>query len=321
MSLVSTAYATQLLERGELVAVPTETVYGLAGRIDREDTLRQIFTVKGRPFFDPLIVHVKDLNQARSLTREWPAIFDLLTHAFWPGPLTLVAPKSTVVSPLITSGLDSVAVRCPRHPMTEQILRDLSVPFAAPSANLFGHTSPTSAQHVIQEFKGAISVVDGGECEIGVESTVIAARFSKQGKWRIEILRPGGVTRTQIHDVLQEAKIKFSLERVQSQASPGHLQHHYQPSSPLVITANRDQKLLLHALETKTKNTFVKVNWLELDQDPRQAARALYQSFRDLSGDKAVIAVERRPLHSGGDWEAVWDRIERAATLNLNKTN
>ena len=319
MSLISTAYATQLLEKGELVAVPTETVYGLAGRIDREDTLRRIFTVKGRPFFDPLIVHVRDVEQARSLTTEWPAIFDLLSDKFWPGPLTLVAPKTTAVSTLITSGLPTVALRCPRHPMTEEILKDLSVPFAAPSANLFGHTSPTSAQHVLKEFNNEIPVVDGGECEVGVESTVIAARLSKQGKWLVEILRPGGVSRQEISDVLQAAKIKFSVERVQSQASPGHMKHHYQPSSPLVVAHNRDEKLLLQSLEAKTKKTFTKVNWLELDSDPRQAARSLYQSFRDLSGEGQVIGVERQTIHNGDNWEAIWDRIERAATLHLKK--
>ncbi len=319
MSLISTAYATQLLEKGELVAVPTETVYGLAGRIDREDTLRRIFTVKGRPFFDPLIVHVRDVEQARSLTREWPEIFDLLSKKFWPGPLTLVAPKAAAISSLITSGLDSVALRCPRHLMTEEILKNLSVPFAAPSANLFGHASPTSALHVLKEFNSEIPVVDGGECEVGVESTVISARLSKQSKWLVEILRPGGVSRQEISDVLQAEKLKFSVDRVQSQATPGHMKHHYQPASPLVITRNRDEKLLLQSLEAQTKKTFTQVKWLELHSDPRQAARALYQSFRDLSGEGQVIAVEREQVHSGDNWEAVWDRIERAATLNLNK--
>jgi len=318
MSLISTAYAVQLLEKGELVGVPTETVYGLAGRFDREATLRQIFTVKARPFFDPLIVHVADVAQAKSLTSEWPEIFDHLTAAFWPGPLTLVAPKNNSVSSLITSGLPSVALRCPRHPMTEEILRDLKVPFAAPSANLFGHTSPTSAQHVITEFKGQIPVVDGGECEVGVESTVLSARKTQKGKWLVEILRPGGVSRQEIADVLQNKKIQFSIERAQSQASPGNLKHHYQPSSPLVVTAGpAEEKLLLQEACDKLKKSFTSVAWLTLDSDPRQAARTLYQSFRDLSGEGRVIAVHRKPEHSGGDWEAIWDRIERASSLAL----
>lgn len=320
MSLISPAYAAQLLEKGELVAVPTETVYGLAGRFDRDETLRRIFTVKGRPFFDPLIVHVSGIEQAKSLVSEWPEIFDSLAKAFWPGPLTLVAPKNDKVSSLITSGLPSVAVRCPRHPMAEEILRDLKVPFAAPSANLFGQTSPTSAQHVLKEFNGQIPVVDGGECDVGVESTVISARKTSKGKWIVEILRPGGVSRQEIIDVLKSAKFDFSVERATSQASPGNLKHHYQPSSPVVIVeGHRDEKIILSALNEKMPGKIARISWLDLDDDPRQAARTLYQSFRDLSGEAQAIAIERKSLHSSSDWEAIWDRIQRASFLKLNK--
>jgi L-threonylcarbamoyladenylate synthase len=318
MSIISSAYAVQLLQEGELVAIPTETVYGLAGRFDREDTLKQIFTVKGRPFFDPLIVHVANPKAARALTSEWPEIFDPLTDAFWPGPLTLVAPKAASVSGLITAGLPTVAVRCPRHPMTEEILNDLKIPLAAPSANLFGHTSPTSAEHVIKEFNGQVPVVDGGDCEIGVESTVLSARKTTKGKWLVEILRPGGVSRKEINDVLQTAKLNFSVERAQSQASPGHLPHHYQPSSPVVIVRAQttDDQILMFATQQLGKK-LASVAWLNLDQDARQAARTLYQAFRELSRDGQLIAIKHDPHHDGPEWEAVWDRVERASSCTF----
>jgi L-threonylcarbamoyladenylate synthase len=162
--------ARDRLVAGDVVAIPTETVYGLAASIDSEKGLRRIFSLKERPFFDPLIVHVASLKEASSLVRDWPPIADFIGRYFWPGPLTLVLPKAERVNSLITSGLDTVAVRYPSHPLTLDLIRLVGTPLAAPSANKFGKTSPSRALHVKSEFPGTdLLILDGGECEIGVE--------------------------------------------------------------------------------------------------------------------------------------------------------
>ncbi|MBX3020941.1 MAG: threonylcarbamoyl-AMP synthase [Bdellovibrionales bacterium] len=314
MSIVDLKEAVAALRAGDVVAIPTETVYGLAGRIDREQTLRQIFAVKQRPFFDPLIVHVAELAQARALTAEWPEIFDDLARAFWPGPLTLVAPKTDAVSSLITSGLDTVALRCPRHQLALEIIRQVGVPLAGPSANRFGRTSPTRAQDVKDEFVDEVSVVDGGPCEIGLESTVIQAQ--RQGDtWKIGILRPGGVSRAQLQAVL-EPKYKVEIERLHSVASPGHLKAHYQPTNPVVIVRGpipEDKAPIEHALSRPLE----RVHTLILPATPELAARTLYAEFRRLSEQPGAIVVQQIAANSGPDWEAIWDRIERASSARI----
>ena len=205
MSLISIGQAVQLLRANNVVAVPTETVYGLAARISSPQALEKIFTTKERPLFDPLIVHVRDIAQARGLTQEWPAIIDHLAQTFWPGPLTVVVAKNSLVNPLITAGLDTVGLRAPAHPITQQILIDLNEPFAAPSANRFGRTSPTRAEHVEKEFSGQVAVVGGGPCQVGVESTVVRLQTGKQMK--LEILRPGQISAEQIRIALVECPI------------------------------------------------------------------------------------------------------------------
>ena len=316
--MISVSEAIEELRKGGLVALPTETVYGLGGRIDREDTLRRIFTVKGRPFFDPLIVHVADKAGARALVSEWPAVFDILTEKFWPGPLTVVAPKAAPVSPLITSGLDTVAIRCPRHELTLNILRELKTPVAAPSANRFGHTSPTTAAHVAAEFGDVIPIVDGGACEIGVESTVVAAEQAADGNWRVQILRPGGVTRGEIEGALSQAGCKFTLQRQASTASPGHLKHHYQPDSPIVTAPLAMSERDVLAAIQRQQPSVKRLHRLELESDPRLAARSLYQKFRELSESDSAIWIPLPLDFASLEWEAIRDRIERAATLTLS---
>lgn len=295
MSLVTPERAITLLQEGAVVAVPTETVYGLAGRIDDERALRQIFAIKKRPFFDPLIVHVADVAAARDLAREWPPIYEELARRFWPGPLTLVAPKRPHVSDLITSGLDSVGLRCPRHPVALAILNGLGVPFAAPSANLFGRTSPTRAADVLAEL--SVPVVDGGDSEVGVESTVV--------KWdgsRLHLLRPGLITRERLREVGVE------VVRTQSQASPGHLEVHYQPRNPVVLVEG-DTPFARAELGP--------VFELRLPSEPALAARVLYSEFRRLSEEPGAILVRRVTSQTGEEWEVIWDRIERAASYRV----
>jgi L-threonylcarbamoyladenylate synthase len=314
VALIDIPRAIAGLQAGRVVAVPTETVYGLAGRIDREETLRLIFSTKQRPFFDPLIVHVQDVEQARSLASEWPEIYNDLAETFWPGPLTLIAPKTTAVSDLITSGLTTVGLRCPRHPVALELLRALKVPYAAPSANRFGRTSPTTAQDVLAEFEGDVEVVDGGRSEVGIESTVLQAERTG-GTWRLHILRPGGVSRQQLRAAL-EPKYQIEIVRSRSKASPGHLQLHYQPSNPVVITEVplADPEL---AVSSALGNPVAEVHHLKLNSAPEQAARDLYAEFRRLSHGPGAILVERTSANSGEAWEAVWDRIERAASATI----
>ncbi len=318
MPIVSEKQAINFLRQGTVVALPTETVYGLAGRIDSEPALRKIFAVKQRPFFDPLIIHVHSMAQAKTLCCKWPEVFDLLTANFWPGPLTLIAPKNASVSSIITSGLDTVGVRCPDHPTTLNLLRTLGTPLAAPSANRFGHTSPTTAAHVEEEFAGGVPVLDGGPCAVGVESTVLAAELSGD-TWWLKILRPGGVSRAQIRDCLKGAAVKFELFREESAASPGHLKSHYKPNAPVILlnqkswskeTQAEAEKQLLRQLSNAVE--------LRLPETPHEAARVLYEEFRRLSlKPDAAIYVTRSTAQSGEDWEAVFDRIERAASVSL----
>jgi L-threonylcarbamoyladenylate synthase len=316
MSYVSTKQAIDLLNQGEIAAIPTETVYGLAARFDRENALRKIFATKQRPFFDPLIVHVADVEQARPLAADWPVIFDDLTSHFWPGPLTLVTKKTEQVSALITSGFDSVALRSPDHDLALEVLKSTG-PLAAPSANRFGRTSPTCARDVEEEFGASVAVLDGGNCRVGVESTVLAVEALADKTWRIKILRPGGISRRQIQSALG-AKLKIEFVRQSSTVSPGNLKEHYQPANPVVIVETSDDEAHLRAtLEANFKRRFEKLFWLDLPSTPEQAARVLYSEFRRLSQLPGVIAVRRQAAHLGEDWEAIWDRLERASSLTL----
>jgi L-threonylcarbamoyladenylate synthase len=319
MSRITIQQAVERLCAGDVVALPTETVYGLSARIDSEPALMKVFAVKERPSFDPLIVHVSDVRQARALCSEWPAIYDLLTEEFWPGPLTLIAPKLPSVSNTITSGLLSVAFRCPQHPVFLEAIARVGVPLAAPSANRFGRTSPTTAAHVEEEFDELVAVVDGGACEVGVESTVLTAEKAAGDKWQLKILRPGGISREALRDFLDEHQIKFEISRAASPASPGNLKEHYQPKSPVVILNGKSWDELAHAATEKILNRKVtSAVELRLPRTPQEAARVLYSEFRKLSRSADhVLWITRKESHHGEDWEAVWDRIERASSATL----
>ncbi len=181
--------AIDILKNGGVVAMPTETVYGLAGDVEQETAIKKIFSTKERPFFDPLIVHISSIEQAKKLTTQWDETCEKLAESFWPGPLTLILPKSDLVNPLITSGLNSVGLRWPNHALAMELISNFNLGLAAPSANKFKKTSPTSKEHVEAEFGNNVFVLDGGKCEVGIESTV-AGVF----KDRIEIYRPGMIS-------------------------------------------------------------------------------------------------------------------------------
>jgi L-threonylcarbamoyladenylate synthase len=183
------------LNQNQVVAFPTETVYGLGARIDSVLGINQIFSTKKRPFFDPLIVHVSSIEQAKSCFRQWNSVADTLARHFWPGPLTLVMEKSDLISDMITSGLPRVGVRIPRHIVALELLNAVGVPVAAPSANRFGKTSPTTAEHVRTEFGDEVLVLDSDiQCEIGIESTVLLVKADNQ----LSLLRKGAVVKSEI---------------------------------------------------------------------------------------------------------------------------
>lgn len=310
--------AKTALDLGRLVAMPTETVYGLAAKINLPEAIKMVFQTKGRPSFDPLIVHVADIQQAKSLARSWPTTADILAHAFWPGPITLVVPKAPTVSDLISSGLDTVGIRIPNHMLALSLLRATKTPLAAPSANRFGKTSPTTADHVRSEFpeailNGDILVLDGGSSQVGVESTVVKCNENE-----VLILRPGGITQTEIESAFQKSGHRFRVSTATQNAkaaSPGHTEHHYMPSKPLTVFwgshAEIEQHRALLGPEFKE---------IVLSDDSRIAARELYASLRmaDTENGKTAIILYRKST-SKDLWEAIDDRLKRAASHRLGQ--
>lgn len=303
--------AAELLKKGDVVAIPTETVYGLAASIDSDEGLRKIFSTKERPFFDPLIVHVASFEQAHEVTREFPPLADFLARWFWPGPLTLVLPKAETVNPVITSGLDTVAVRYPAHPLAQEIIRLTGSPVAAPSANKFGRTSPSTADHVRSEFGDDLYVVDGGACDVGLESTVAAVSENE-----VRILRPGGITKEDLEKALTRWANPATVSRAESSESPGHLKHHYMPTIPLAIVHEKPSAAKLAEIARDLdKPAPQNPKELDLTNDAAHAARLLYSEMRALSesGADFLYAVQSEN-RNGGLWAAVWDRLTRAAS-------
>jgi L-threonylcarbamoyladenylate synthase len=314
--------ARELLLKGEVVAIPTETVYGLAASIESPEGLKKIFQTKERPFFDPLIVHVASLKQASSLAKSWSPLADYLARSFWPGPFTVVVPKADHVNPLITSGLETVAIRYPDHPIALELIEAAGAPLAAPSANKFGRTSPTSPAHVRAEFPdGHLLILEGGECEIGVESTVAAIDENT-----VTILRPGAITEEMIRLVLKKWSKPVEVKRSTSVASPGNLKHHYMPKIPLVIVkasepdglSAQTRLSLQSALSESGPLSIKKAVELVLDSDPAIAARELYGDMRTLAESGADCIYVRNREGREGIWSAIWDRLDRAATLDIS---
>ncbi len=304
--------AKNLLLSGEVVAIPTETVYGLAADIQNEDAIRKVFSLKERPFFDPLIVHVASLKQAKSLTTEWNALTDFLARSFWPGPLTLILPKAKSVNSLITSGLETVAVRFPNHEAAIQLITQVG-PLAAPSANKFGQTSPTEAHHVRQEFKSkSVFVVDGGPCEIGIESTVLEINSSQD---TISILRPGRIGVIELEAALRKWSHPVAIKKQQSNKSPGHTPHHYVPSLPFAVLMKNEKVQDLKGVLQPQINLDKGVE-LVLSREPEQAARELYSRLRSISeksGSEFIYySISDDQLHDSR-WDAIFDRIQRAS--------
>lgn len=297
------ARAAQVLRAGGLVAVPTETVYGLAARADRAEAVAAIYRAKGRPDFNPLIVHVPDLAGAGRL-----ALFDdrarALAAAFWPGALTMVLPRraDAPLAPAVTAGLDTVALRCPAHPAMRALLEQTGLPLAAPSANRSGGVSPTTAAHVAASLGENVGLVlDGGACAAGIESTIVALRGD--GTW--QVLRPGPITQAQISAVLGTEPAAVTSHRVEA---PGQLASHYAPGKPVRLGAGTAQDDEFHIGFGPVAGDLN----LSPSGDLAEAAAQLYAALHAAAAsDRPRIAVA--PIPETGIGAAIADRLRRAA--------
>ena len=303
--------ALQLLKEGEIVALPTETVYGLAGRIDCEKALKKIFQLKNRPLFDPLIVHCHNKKQALSYLSQTEPLIEKLFDSFTPGPFTLVAKKNNKISPLITAGKNTVAIRIPKHPLIRKVLRQLSVPLAMPSANLYGKVSPVSSQHVLSSFKNKVHVLEGGKCQKGLESTIIKVDSSKK---KILILRPGMITKERLEKFLIKYKEKFKVKYKKDPFQPGGGSSHYKPDvSFYIIESQKSEKKIQQVLLKKfPKKSLIQ---LKLASSSQKTARRLYSQLRQLSQNKNnIIYVQKKAYQKSGLWTAIWNRLEKASS-------
>ncbi|MBK6626966.1 MAG: threonylcarbamoyl-AMP synthase [Flavobacteriales bacterium] len=304
------AHAALLLKQGAVVAIPTETVYGLAADAFNEEAVLTIFSAKQRPAFDPLIVHVRDREQLDRVA-EVPAEAEALITRFWPGPLTLVLHKRPAVPDLVTSGLDTVAVRMPAHAMTRALLNELDTPLAAPSANPFGYVSPTTAQHVMDQLGGRIPyILDGGACTVGVESTILGR--DAQGRW--VLFRPGGIALESIEAVVGEVHAPSPSAKLQA---PGMLESHYAPRKPVHVgdvpaLLRRFAGRAVGVISFRHEHHAHRCEVLSPEGDLSAAARHLFAVLRELdTSDCQVIVAERFPEEGLG--RAINDRLRRAA--------
>ncbi len=305
----SIIHATELLSAGKLVAFPTETVYGLGADATNDKAVAAIFEAKGRPQFNPLIIHVADTRALNDLI-EWNEIARTLAAEFWPGPLTLVLPrkKDCPVSLLASAGMDTLAVRIPSHPVAHQLLKEFGKPIAAPSANVSGKLSPTTPVHVAESLGDKVDLIlAGGKSQIGLESTVVDLVSEKP-----RILRPGGVTKEQLEKVLSE--IAIASENPATPLSPGMLPSHYAPDLPLRLNADSvadDEALLAFGPDMFVKGGAVRLNLSEKG-DLAEAAAHLFAMLRQLDQPR-LRGIAVMPLPETGLGAAINDRLKRGS--------
>lgn len=317
MSIISTNIqkAITILSNDELVAIPTETVYGLAGNIFSEKAIKSIFETKKRPLFNPLIVHIPSVDVLDNIVSEVPEKAKLLAETFWPGSMTLVLKKNPAIPDVITAGKDTVAVRVPNHPTTLQLLKQLDFPLAAPSANPFNNISPTKPEHVERYFKNDIKMVlDGGTCKNGIESTIIGFENDEPIIYRL-----GALALEDIEAVVGKVTIKNKKE--QSPDAPGMLQKHYSPLTKTILTDNilsivqkyPTQKIGVLSLQDVYQSDEIKSNIvLSSKGDLQEATSKLYDALHQLDHQNLdIIIVEKMP--DVGLGKSMNDRLQRAA--------
>ena len=307
--------AKDFLEKEQLVAIPTETVYGLAANALNPVSVAKIFEAKERPTFDPLIVHTHSLKEVYQFVTEIHPALLKLAETFWPGPLTLLLPKKDIIPSLVTSGLDRVGVRVPNHPLTLELLKQLPFPLAAPSANPFGYISPTTAQHVEKQLGAKIPyILDGGSCEVGLESTIVGEENGE-----IIIYRLGGLSVDEIESVV--GKVSVQLNQSSNPKAPGQLKSHYAPKKSVYIgnlnelqAKHADKKMGAIVFGDVILNEGVLIKNLSPNKNYREAAVNLFSFLRELDESEVdVIITELLPKSSLG--LAINDRLRRAAAV------
>jgi len=309
--------AVQALRNGELVAFPTETVYGLGANAQNPAAVRRIFEAKGRPASHPVIVHLDSPRYLHRWVREVPEGAIKLAEAFWPGPLTMVMPRAAHVHDVVTGGQDTIAIRVPAHPMAQQLLTAFGGGIAAPSANRYGRLSPTRAEHVREELGDSVRLVlDGGECQLGLESTIVAFEGAT-----VRLLRPGSVTAGQIRGVVGELAIGAAQE---SPRVPGTAPAHYAPATPMTIVpageidaqadaASGGGKRIAVLAQRLPLRSHKYVTWINAGRRPESYGRDLYSNLRtlDRAGCQRILVQE---VPEGERWDAIRDRLRRAAS-------
>lgn len=315
------AYAAAVLARGELVVVPTETVYGLAAVADDPLATESIFVAKGRPRWNPLIVHVNDLTAAKALTARWPDLATALAERFWPGPLSFVLDRHPAVCDTVTASGPTVALRCPRHPVLQAVLHALGRPIAAPSANRFQRISPTTAEHALKSLDGRVSLVlDAGPTDFGIESTVVDLTVTPP-----KVLRPGALSLAELRSVAPSVSLhETDHESLAPSASPGTARKHYAPLVPTTVVRPEALTDAVSALadtstarvgavifdDTQSPNAAVTVR---LPCSAREYAAALFAALYHLEDSLCTAIVIEAPPDLA-DWTAVRDRLRRAST-------
>ncbi|WP_313303247.1 L-threonylcarbamoyladenylate synthase [Diaphorobacter sp.] len=316
--------AAAALGRGELLGLPTETVYGLAADADNDAAVAQIFAVKGRPSNHPLIVHVADIDTVTRYAREVPLFAQQLMETFWPGPLTLILPRLPQAAKASTGGQDSVGLRCPSHPVAHALLlacQQLAAPVwgvAAPSANQFGRVSPTTAAHVAAEFGDALLVLDGGACEVGIESTIVDCTRGVP-----VLLRPGAISRDDIEQTCGMRPLSREDMPDHTPRASGTLLAHYAPSAKVRLMPAKQIQTALEVLGPDAANIAIYsrqrmhtsargVLLQRMPDEPNAAAQELFAALRAFDDAKVKLIWVELPPESA-DWEGVRDRLERAA--------
>ncbi len=321
--------AARLLREGQVVGIPTETVYGLGGNAYSEEAVKRIFEAKGRPQDNPLIVHISEFSEIYDLVSEVPETAKLLAEKFWPGPLTMILPKSDKVPLCVTGGLDTVAVRCPSHPVANRLIKVTGLPIAAPSANLSGKPSPTKASHVYSDMQGRIPVViDGGDCAEGVESTVITLATPIP-----KLLRPGNITISQLREALGQVEVDDAvlnpLKKGERVSSPGMKYKHYSPDADIIVLCGEYDKFCHYVNSHVDGTTYAMVFDGEgkglnvpcvtygTSGNYKELSHALFDALRSLDEKCAKTCYVRCPDRDNDDNLAVLNRLLRAASFQV----
>ncbi len=321
--------AVELLQNEEVVGMPTETVYGLAGNAFSPVAVSRIFEAKGRPTDNPLIVHISEFSEIYDLVKEVPEAAKKLAQVFWPGPLTIILPKADKVPYCTTGNLDTVAVRCPSHEIARKLIKLSGLPLAAPSANLSGKPSPTKASHVYEDLNGRIPyIIDGGDSQEGVESTVITLAGEKP-----RLLRPGNVTLKELISVLGEVEVDDAvlnpLKKDETAASPGMKYKHYSPNAKITLVKGEFEAFCEYVNKSHAEKTYamifngddyekLKIPYIKYGfADYKNLAHSLFDSLRELDKIGANQCFVRYPDEENDDNLAVLNRLLRAAGFNV----